>query len=612
MLFAIISALCAGYYQAFNPTPACADEAPHSRFVELASRAAMDLRRPTDEQIRHTLERIRQAMPPVDRRLATFGRQQAGWRAYLEWDELVAQMKADPWPDPLRLERTGRRYAAAAELFTDPNFALQAQLLRRAAELIRCATMTDEEFNSTLNRLTAALQENSSAPTQSALDEVAEAMGWLEQRGQAAELISTVREDFHRPNLFVNASKRLLAIDFDERVETSEAFNDRILGTNYSGTNWTSSRVAMRLVPNTDRIALEFLLGAIVRSRSTGYNGPAVVQSTGRTTIRGQKAVTLDEHGFLALPAGVQANNRSEILDFSWNRVLGRRAAMERAYQDKRQTERIVAQRATARASGELDRRIQQSIEPFDLSYARKIRLPLIQRGHFPTLVRCSSTDDWAHVVLTQANAFQLAAHDEPPVIDGTPDLGIRAHDSWFNNLASGLLAGRTVREPQLESDWKELFGTVPSGLRTADAQRPWSVTFSASKPIQLDFGDGRMAIHLRADGFTVGDQAYPGMWITATYVLASGDDRSFARRDGPLMIVPPEFSNEEGQRLGVRQQVLRSLIRNRFQAIFPETIEPQPLSLPEPWRRGGKLHLASSHAQHGWLVASWSLTGRE
>jgi hypothetical protein len=99
-------------------------------------------------------------------------------------------------------------------------------------------------------------------------------------------------------------------------------------------------------------------------------------------------------------------------------------------------------------------------------------------------------------------------------------------------------------------------------------------------------------------------------MWITATYVLGSGEDRSFARRDGSLVIVPPEFSSEGGQRLGARQQVLRSLIRNRFQAVFPETIQTEPFLLPEPWPRAGTLRLHSAHAQRGWLVAGWLLAG--
>jgi hypothetical protein len=54
-----------------------------------------------------------------------------------------------------------------------------------------------------------------------------------------------------------------------------------------------------------------------------------------------------------------------------------------------------------------------------------------------------------------------------------------------------------------------------------------------------------------------------------------------------------------------VRQQTIRRLLERRFEKIFRETVEFQPIELKDAWAKGGPLEVKSIACQDGWLVVA-------
>ena len=60
------------------------------------------------------------------------------------------------------------------------------------------------------------------------------------------------------------------------------------------------------------------------------------------------------------------------------------------------------------------------------------------------------------------------------------------------------------------------------------------------------------------------------------------------------------------GQRLSLREQLIRDLLQRRFEKILPKEIVPKPLELPEPWDAAGELVLTQWETRQGWMVLAW------
>ncbi len=185
----------------------------------------------------------------------------------------------------------------------------------------------------------------------------------------------------------------------------------------------------------------------------------------------------------------------------------------------------LPASRSAATYRSEIDDRIAKLISPLTTYYLRYIRLPLLTSGNFPDAVQTRTTTDYVEVSLTQANAQQWSLA-EPPPLEHEYDLSVRLHESFVDNFSAGLWSGATIRESKLQADLEQLLGRSPEGLKVADPQREWTVSFDEQQPIMAKFDHSTLTLSLRATRFTVGEKSYPGMWITVRYRIEPGARR--------------------------------------------------------------------------------------
>jgi len=96
-------------------------------------------------------------------------------------------------------------------------------------------------------------------------------------------------------------------------------------------------------------------------------------------------------------------------------------------------------------------------------------------------------------------------------------------------------------------------------------------------------------------------------MDVWATYRIGTHAGRIVLVRDGDVQIYPPDFVPGGEKKLSLQQTSLRGILQKRFNKVFDEVVEIEPLELAGELKAAGPLPLEQLVARKdGWLTAGW------
>ncbi len=552
---------------------------------------------------------LRRATERLDDRLAADGDNGRAWARYLQLDELHAQLDGDA-PDVDVLEAAYRRFNAGHYGLNRVWFADVREALMRYTQVARAMQTPELEkaYAQYVETLASYLRSYAETPGAERAVQIGDAIGWLDSIGQAPGLVTAVREELARPNLFAGVSRRLIVAGIDEPVDETEPVRDNILGTQLYGTGHTVGQATASLVPNDHHAVFDLTYLGVTQTRNTGYNGPVVVFSRGTTGIGARKRLWLNETGVHSHPARANATTKSQILDIQPQRGGGmvERIAWRRAMEQKHQAEAIASQRAAGRAGRRMDSRAAGMLVETNRDFEHKFRRPMMEHNLFPASLRFSTTDDALRVVSLQAGPAQLAAPGGPPPAPEPADLTLRIHESMVNNSARNALAGLTLNDAEFRLAVEEVLGQLPERLEPVPGEEPWGVSFDRAQPVEVQFADGGFRVTIRGRRYFQADQPHPGMNVSAQYRIVRDDAGFRAVREGEVEVVPPGLADD--QRVGARYQVIRTLLIRRFTHIFQQEFRLEDLELPGRWAELGTMPVVHFEAENGWLTIAWKL----
>ena len=146
--------------------------------------------------------------------------------------------------------------------------------------------------------------------------------------------------------------------------------------------------------------------------------------------------------------------------------------------------------------------------------------------------------------------------------------------------------------------------------LRTKDGVEIARVVDDVAKPNEkswVSLGDGTVRLTVRGSGYTSGDREFDAMDVWATYRIESEAGRYRLVRDGDVQIYPPGFVPGGGKKLSVQQTSLRGILQKRFNKVFKEVVDVEPLKLPGEMEKAGPLPIEQLDARKdGWVAAGW------
>lgn len=556
--------------------------------------------------------RLREALGPLDRLLAR-SPSGADWKKYLDWPALQAQAAGGSHADPVALRRLQKLLDAGENGLEMHQFAAVRRAVAAYSEAAEAAKSPEAQatYSQRLEKLAAAVAAGAAAGTTEALDPVGPLLAKLADSGQAPAALARVRSVVNRPNLYLDIDESLLGTAVNRVVDEHAPIHDTVLGTRIRGTGHTQGLVLLDFVPALDRAIVDIALDATNRSDTRGSQGPVTVHTLGTTKVDARKRIMIDAEQVNALPVEAHAATTTQTAGIGVSKRFGknliRKIASRKITEMRPKAEAISEAKVRDRVRHQFDTQTAGAISKAQSDYQVKFRRPLMERGWYPEQLHLSTSDSRLSVVARKSLSDQIAAFSLPPAVDPEAVLAARVHETLVNNAAEITLGGRTITQEFIEEQIKKNKGTLPESLGNDADQPPWSITFAKRKPVELDADEARVKMTVRGEKFTSGDRQFPAMDIWAAYRIEPAAGKIRLVRDGDVQIYPPGFVPGGGEKLTVAETSLRRILQKRFNKVFKEVVDVEPLPLRGELAAAGPLPMEQLVAQKdGWVAAGW------
>lgn len=561
------------------------------------------------EQLASARTTALQALTAIEQRLARDPDPiRTGWTTFLQTDAIREQLHAEK-PDArivrrilerLRSDKEGMEFSHALKL----RHAFQHFV---DLEEVVSDPQASDKLTQRIDEMSKLLETYQATPTPTDAAHIGHHLGLLRRHLQAPELTKAIDQTFNRSNLYVQASRKLVAAGIEQEIDETSDLNDSVLGVSIAGTIRMTGRVSLAMIPNDEHAALRLLLNGQAHSNNVGWKGPVTVYSTGFTAITAEKDLHIDDLGLHGAPASAACATSSSIDGIDANCGLIRRLATKKANKSKGQAESIASAKAESRVEARVDEQAAEMLDKANDSFQKKFRKPLLRRDGLPRSLRMRTSDERLFVDWLQRSNSQIAASNDSPAFEGKQDLEVRVHQSFVTNFSEAAIGGVTLTDVKLAQMLEDATGEVPEELRIDDDKDPWSITFSTSSPVSATFADQTITLAIHGDRFTRSDNKInQSMRITATYRFEkTPTGAKLVRQDE----VQAEYTGlKPGQRESTTMVAFKTFVRRKFNALFKPEIVSEGIKLPGQWEKGGKLQVNTMTTTREWLSASWDL----
>ncbi len=546
-----------------------------------------------------------QAMIELESFLATSPQHQANWLAFLNWNELREQI-SNPTPDPKKLvpiEKNFRQNYSGLEMskFTNVRDALKryTQALRFSSDRPQTIAILKDR----LAKLSEQLQMPQFSQDFANTRDIGQTIANLSQSNQSSDLANAVRSNYARANVRVLLSSEFVTQKFSRPVYEPNPVNEVILGTQLFGQSVMQGFVTPQLLDSSSHAALRLHLSGNFSSQNIGYNRSVKLHTRGYGPVAACETIALTDHGLVTLnDTGVDAGLSSQIDSIEAKLRIVRKIAAKQAAKQKPEADSIAEGRLETRLRDQFHSQLSKQISQAN----EKIKtpdLPVLKRLGLQQPARTTwSSPQYLALLWKLQDGPQLAAPFSCPLVVDPNGITVQLHESVITNITDPILAGRILRNTEMESfagQFSDVLGSKPV-LKPQDDQ-PWALTFENYHPIEVQLDDSLVTFRIRTTKLDRGDQVVdqPAS-IEASYRVTLTDGAIQLERQGEVKI---DFTGK--QQRGVRAASLRNLLKKQFLDVFKEQLLETPLRVTDrlPGELQG-LQLASVQVDDGWIQA--------
>jgi hypothetical protein len=541
--------------------------------------------------------------------LDRWGSNGQAWKEFLLWDRLSAQLASSTGADEDELVALLERLSASHEGLERPEFMQLRGALSRYYHRLRAVgndSLASEfaERMDQLSELVAALRDRRDGEQ---LQKISQHLDWLVRHEQVPDVVLAVRDLAPVANVRVTVSQSFVTQATREPVDRVDPLTDVVLGTTVRGTSHLVGSMAAYPIAGSEAALLEARLTGDADTAGRGYNGPVRANVVGKAAVEATGQILFDAEGFEVGPtsAHVSATGRPTQL---WTTCHSRLAnglitcvARRRAQKTQQLGDCIASRHAEVRLRRQVGEELQTRVETLQDSYETRFRNPLLRRETFPRIFEAASHHEGAQLEMLLASAWQTGAFQTPPPSQIAAPFHAQIHETAFNNLASSMLAGRTVSEVELRRFAGRLFGedAEPSQVRSGDELH---IVLADERPISCLVDRSAVTIKIRAKRFIRRRTSYPAMNMMVTYNFVQLDGDLAAQRAAEPEIVPRDFELTGPRRLAAREVAARRLIATMLQRELAESYSLGSVKLPEQSPLGDELLITHLRADNGWL----------
>jgi len=276
--------------------------------------------------------------------------------------------------------------------------------------------------------------------------------------GQSQAIGQGIEEYYRNANLRLVVTAELLNRFIPERAKQYGDVTDVVGGNHVYGRSLTSTRVGLRLIPDSHQIHVALDVNGYVAASTHSVSGPATFYNDSESVYRGWKEIEIGPDGLVIHPAQVGVNNdltlRGLSTDFDELPLIGALAQeVARSQHEQKRCEMSseVEQKVAAKARSQIDDEAETRLGTAAQRVRAAVLDPLCELSLGPTLVSAETSDRRVTTRLRVASDGQLGGYTPRPQAPADSALSFQIHESVLNNVFEQLgLDGKTFTLPQL------------------------------------------------------------------------------------------------------------------------------------------------------------------
>lgn len=421
---------------------------------------------------------------------------------------------------------------------------------------------------------------------------------------QAVKVADAINTYYRNANVRMAISQAMLQRMIPSIAPKTVPIRTQMFGSRVRGISRIESdlQVALTPSPNTWSISLNAVGG--VSTRSTGFNGPVAVRTSGNASFVASTPIQITPNGAQVGTPQVSAHGRQRLrgieTDYDgWPLVgsLVRSIAANRYESLAGPSNRIANNKIKGEVASEIDQQVNQRLSTATNQMSQMVLGPLGKLSLDPKVIDMQTTDQRLLARYRLAGDWQMAAFTPRPRAPGASLMSLQIHQSAINNTLEQLVPRdepKLIRDMLLDS--AEKFGQTIE--LPEDFPEDVKIQFAKTRPITIEIEEGRVFITLRVMRLQRGDRLNLTQFIVRSEYKPeiNGLEANLAR-EGHLRISGPGMSMRE--RLPVRAIFNKVLSPNRkIQLTLPQLIDHPAtagLAISQLELRAGWLGLALS-----------------
>ncbi|MFL5342044.1 MAG: hypothetical protein ACJ8F7_18005 [Gemmataceae bacterium] len=414
------------------------------------------------------------------------------------------------------------------------------------------------------------------------------------------------------PNLLVEISRPMADEMGRQEIDQTDPICQNKGKLTLVGSQHTRALISTTFVPSGNGAIMDLVLSGGTNANTDAYQGKVHLNLSTRVSYTAHKRILINELGVTDIGPAASCprldENTLNCIGTSFRGPLDplvRKIATRVYYKKLPETEAGIIRDAREQIEKQFNETAAKQLAETNARYVKEIRDPLTKRNAWPQRFRflTSDTQLGVRLLLNDPRGKPQSFVPPPDVPDGL-DFAVRVEQSYPMNVTQGAFAGKTFTSAQLEKEFNLLAGPLGKEVKIDEAgETGFSITFPDDRPMVFKFDKQTVTVTFRGKEFNTGESSQGAWDITAVYKLRKTARGFVAERQGELVVYPPGFDLNKGDRLSLQDKAFQRLLQKKFGRVLTEKMEIK-----------GKADLVTRviESDKGWLVLGMALDAKK
>ena len=528
--------------------------------------------------------RIVTAVDAVDERFASEDSNSRDWQTYLRLDEIreaSTLSNGDASQRRAIAQDVLNRFESNSLTTDQTRFLQQAQFVTLQSSLQPWAF---EPFDARLFLL--SVENFESTPTATAAATLVDQVRNLNRYGSNPDeqsphrdLAQIVETHYRNANVRVAVSGELLNQLLPVVGPMQEAVSENFLGATVSGQNQTWTKLAVELVPDSNRINVRLNASGTTESQTVSKKGPVRLFSRGNGWFRAGVPIFMNKRGVGASSADANASGGDRLVDVrtDYDRVpilgwLIRQLAIGEHQDNRNLVHRHVKNKMTKAAKQRLDKVVQDRIDATQSVMKKKLIEPLQAVDVNVKALEMKTDQHRVTMRCRLAGAQQLSAHTARPRAVAGSVFSMQMHQSAINNVVQQMeLSGQRIQLEELIDRLRDRLGVARQDIHS-DIPEGVQIRLADGQPLSVEFDDDRVLVAIRISELVTRRRTYRNFVVRARYTADVDDFNLNLTREGGIELISEQIGFRDQFALrGIFTKVMANdhrlkILRGRFE----------------------------------------------